>query len=331
MSVRGKVVGTALSVGVIAGCSVAAEVAPEILSKSYSSPVDLCASNNPNYGQYDPSRPVAKQLGVSVSHDPNRIPPTLTPEQTDKLERGIEEIYEVDIIFPEKTATEGIYTYKAALHGTDNDQVIKSRLLQYTVSAWSFLPTKLVTDSDPERVVFTPNLTDHSGAKTARIGGSYVAETGTMYINYGYSEQEQLLAEQRVFHETMHGIDVNVTCGANDHEVDKDFAGNTLYVNYEDPDKFYNPSAFQVGPKRKFYNKHSADNVMEDRTTALTSAVYGRGLVQPGDPDYGSDFDKSQRKAVERLNAMVPGIKEEIEKRTIFVRDDTSNELNTVS
>lgn len=295
--------------------------------------VNLCANNNPQYDDYDPTRAVAKQYGAMVSHDPNATKPLLTPKQADVLEAGIEQTYGIDVILPTKRATEGIFTYKAALHGNEQDQQVRSYMLQATAGALSLYSTQAVRDSSMDRLVLTPSLTapamiNRQTEGTEIIGGSF--EGNTAYVNFGQTEPEYKRAEPRVFHETAHAIEVSVMCDSSDFEVDEKFAGNTMYLHYGMTADDLDQSLFEPTANRQFYSHHSAENVMEDRATALTSAVYGRGRIQAGDPDYSSEFRRKQEEVIVRFDNVMPGFNSMVDVRTPYLRDVPQNELRKI-
>lgn len=134
--------------------------------------------------------------------------------------------------------------------------------------------------------------------------------------------------QETVLHEVLHAVDTKVTCNEVDDNVDQKFAGNTIYLNYTGTQKDMDQSLFTVTRERQFYDYHAAENVMEDRATTGVSLFYGRGRVQFGDKDHGSEFDRKQAELVARYDAMAPGLAAFIENRTVFLRDEPTNELN---
>lgn len=203
MTTSGKVVRVfAAGASLMAGCAVAPEMAPDVHVPTVRSvpevhlispsvielAPDSCADLNPNYGSYDPTRPVAKLLGVRVSHDTNVTMNQLKPEKVAQLEAGIERIYDTDVVFPEADGTEGQFAYSNAVNGTDQDNQVKSDVLQQSVEALSILPTEMVTDTEVDRYIFTPSLIIPDSTKPEgyrKIGGTYIEDSNTIIVSYG--------------------------------------------------------------------------------------------------------------------------------------------------
>lgn len=272
MSIRGTAAGAMLAASVAAGCGVGPEISVQTPSGearlsaevqlippavTYAL-IDSCAQVNPYYGPYDADRTVAKKLGVAVSHDTDIVRPLLKPEKAAELEQGLEDIYQADFVFPEAAGSDGELKYEAAPTNEEIIREVKSDVLQQATEVLSLLPTEMVQDTEVNRYVFVPKLTspariDRDVEGPQKVGGAYSQDSNTIYVSYGDQGADVFVqTEETLLHELLHAVDTKVTCSDDDDNVDKAFAGNTIYLHYKQRHEDLDQRLFGITPQRQF-------------------------------------------------------------------------------
>lgn len=354
---RGTLAGLAMTVGVglMSSCTTAQDARPSTTvsitaphktsTTEVSLPVDPnpCGSKNPSYGPYNPANSVATQLGQLTSPGEDHIFfPTSSADQTTRLKAGLESAYGLSIEFSEHPGTveiDGIetFTFSPAVHGNPDDDFLKQSMLEQTLDTLSLLPEEEIRDAKVKKIVFTGKLVvadgvgmEHNGEVVSEVGGAYVDSQDAIYITTGkQTRTTYTLVHRALFHEITHAIDRKVMCGEVDVDLDLSFSGGSHYAGWGRELNLSSPDDFRPGKDREFADAEGIESVNEDRATTAALTFYSRGIIQKGDPDYGSPFHTKQQEYLRRIEAMNPGITKYLIKRTADIRDSGFSELES--
>ncbi len=114
---------------------------------------------------------------------------------------------------------------------------------------------------------------------------------------------------EALIHELAHAID-HVLCGETDYLVDEEFSKyNTVSYLGKDFETLDN-SFTEITPTRVFSTKYGSTSVLEDRASMIEDLLVRRGVVQPGDPDWGSPYHRKQVILIRRLTEINPNIRD---------------------
>jgi len=84
----------------------------------------------------------------------------------------------------------------------------------------------------------------------------------------------------------------------------------------------------ELSETRQFADSHGAQNFREDWASLLTDTLFNRGAVLPGDPDYGSPYQRKQSAMLEDIEARFPGFGQYLRGLTGLYRALPSSPLN---
>src|SRR5690606_12560908 len=132
---------------------------------------------------------------------------------------------------------------------------------------------------------------------------------------------------QVVVHELMHAIDGRVLCSPESKTEQikawTDLSAG-LYGKNQPTDNQVMARHIVPNSDRLFANNYSATSVGEDRATMLEYLFFERGLIQPDDPDWQSNFHQKQQLLLDQLEAIMPGIADELARRTPLLREQST-------
>ncbi|MGB4758846.1 MAG: hypothetical protein WBP26_02200 [Candidatus Saccharimonadales bacterium] len=199
---------------------------------------------------------------------------------------------------------------------------------------------------------------DNIAAMLARYPAGYLKKFGVdtlrladNYTNYGghYDttaneisfEYDQPTGDQALYpfvsHELAHAYHDKYCDGNTKNDPELSGYNSVDYVGYfgdasteSQREKLYAqvPQELYVyGPAREFASTYGLSSVAEDFATIAQLTFAERGLVQPGDADYGSSFHRKQELIVKRLESMIPGITVFLQEETRAIRLNPSNEI----
>lgn len=89
-------------------------------------------------------------------------------------------------------------------------------------------------------------------------------------------------------------------------------------------------SSFAAGANRIFAREYGAVSVYEDFATIVEFSLEYRGLIMPGDADYGSPLQLKQQLIIDRIEKITPGFRAYVEARSRLLRQQPKNEIYSV-
>lgn len=180
-----------------------------------------------------------------------------------------------------------------------------------------------------------------------RYAGHFSYHENEILINYdsfrGNTIEGLQRLRQTVAHEVAHAAHYIYCEGniRNDKEI-SDFNGGFAYIGHgvgddasrEDVARHYSQipdKLLEYGEDRMFARPYAATNVAEDFATLVEFTLERRGVIQPGDKDYGSPLQQKQALIISRLDQLMPGFQDFAEERTVVLRREPDNEANVHS
>lgn len=204
------------------------------------------------------------------------------------------------------------------LDGYEADDVaaLKEFALRFVYGVM-YLPPEMVKVAEINKFKLTEMIMENDDTTEAPWAGYYLAQGktgGEIVMDTAY--------ESVVVHEIMHALE-DALCKAYPGWNDKNLGimNTHPYVGFEEyknlPEDLYLPNS-----AREYASAYGAVNEGEDSAEILTKIFYEEGLVQPGDPDFGSVYHFKQIYLMKRLEKFIPG--------TIGYANAQTNELRKI-
>jgi hypothetical protein len=164
-------------------------------------------------------------------------------------------------------------------------------------------------------------------------GGVYRSSEESIGIKLKQPEKLTAYAQIIIVHELAHAIHEYI-CGGN-YEHDLELADG---IEFFDVPEGMRPRGYlaervpdyqvDYGPGRVYPEYYGAHSVYEYFAMIVEFTLVHRGIIMPGDEDYGSVLQKKQYEIIDRIEENFKGFKEFAEFRTAALRLDPKNEIH---
>lgn len=300
---------------------------PEITTPT--TPSDLCSEPNVYLKPFSQSKKLKEDQDQILQYGQRNSIDELNDLEVFKLMGDLKTELGLNVTFPEKPSDDAFYKFGTIANNPEKQREALTASLSNLVEAVQVYSADVIKALNLKEIAFVdtikkkPEFKDLEGLDEA--GGLYDPDTNTIFIDVAsykglfFSDTTNI-----VVHELSHAIDAQLLCSAEDRRIDHAFTQyNTQeYQGYDDEghdiaDKYIRPT-----PTREFVRGYGISNADEDRATIIEWTFNQRGLIQPGEPDYGSPLQKKQAELIRRLELLSPGTADFLKLKTILLRSN---------
>lgn len=190
------------------------------------------------------------------------------------------------------------------------------------IAGVALIPPQMLKGAQIPRITLVENIKNEDGSKDSYLAGYFAAKP-----DVGGELVLDVIDAESVVHEIMHALE-RAMCANFPDWANKNIGAfnGEPYVGF---DHYLETEQWKYArtKNRKYATAYAATDAGEDTAETFAVTLAKIGVIQPGDPDYGSIFDAKQKFLLEEMNKFYPGSFDRILAQTALLRQQKGNPI----